>query len=94
MTIRARFEDQRGRTVELTAERWGHIAERHSDIRALGDAVERAVQRPDYWTRGRNANEEWFYLKTDAPSAWLKVVVAYAEGRGHVVTAFARRSIP
>ena len=66
MTIRARFEDRRGRTVELTAERWGHIAERHSDIRALGDAVVRAVQRPDYWTLGRNANEEWFYLKTDA----------------------------
>ena len=94
MTIRARFEDRRGRTVELTAERWGHIAERHSDIRALGDAVVRAVQRPDYWTLGRNANEEWFYLKTDTPSVWLKVVVAYAEGRGHVVTAFARRSIP
>jgi hypothetical protein len=94
MTVRARFEDQQGRTVELTAERWGHIAERHRDIGSLSDAVLRAVQMPDFWTRGRNANEEWFYLKTDAPSAWLKVVVAYAEERGHVVTAFARRSIP
>jgi hypothetical protein len=26
----------------------------------------RQVQMPDYWTPGRNANEEWFYLKTDA----------------------------
>jgi hypothetical protein len=94
MTVRSRVEDQQGRTVELTAERWDHIAERHRDIRALGDAVLRAVEMPDHWTQGRNANEEWYYLKTNSPSAWLKVVVAYAEGRGHVVTAFARRSIP
>jgi hypothetical protein len=43
---------------------------------------------------GRIANEEWYYLKTDTPSNWLKVVVAYAEGRGHIVTAYARRSMP
>jgi hypothetical protein len=39
-------------------------------------------------------NEEWYYAKTDAPSNWLKVVVAYAEGRGYIVTAHARKSMP
>jgi hypothetical protein len=43
---------------------------------------------------GRLANEEWYYVKTDTPSNWLKVVVAYAEGRGHIVTSYARRSMP
>ena len=94
MTIRAAIEDSKGRTVELTEERWAHIAERHPEIEALGDELLRAVQRPDHSARGRRANEEWYYLKTDVPSAWLKVVVAYAEGRGHVVTAYARRSMP
>jgi len=69
MTIRARVEDQQGRTVELTAERWVHIAESHPDIRSLSDVVLRAVQMPDHWARGRSGNEEWYYLKTDAPSA-------------------------
>jgi len=39
-------------------------------------------------------NERWYYARTDRPSAWLKVVVAYAGGRGHIVTAHARRSMP
>ena len=32
--------------------------------------------------------------RLSTPSAWLKVVVAYAEGRGYVVTAYPRRSMP
>ena len=80
--------------MELTEERWIHIAERHPDLRAFGDEVLRAVRTPDRSAPGRSANEEWYYLKTDAPSAWLKVVVAYAGGRGHIVTAYARRSMP
>ncbi len=53
-----------------------------------------AVEAPDRHLSGRLANEEWFYLKTDRPSNWLKVVVAYVEGRGQIITAFARRSMP
>jgi hypothetical protein len=94
VTIHAAADDPDGRTVELTEERWGHITERHPEISAFEDSVLRAVRSPDQRTAGRQANEEWYYLKTDAPSNWLKVVVAYAEGRGHIVTAHARSSMP
>jgi hypothetical protein len=52
------------------------------------------VETPDRQIAGAAVDEEWFYLETDAPSAWLQVIVAYAEGRGYIVTAYARRSIP
>jgi hypothetical protein len=94
VTIHATVSDPNGRTVELTEERWSHITERHPEIQAFEEGVMRAVQTPDRRRPGRLANEEWYYLKTDAPSEWLKVVVAYAEGRGHIVTAHARRSMP
>ena len=94
MTVRAAVNDPNGRTVELTEERWGHIVERHPEIQALDQAMLKAVQDPDRRMPGRLGNEEWYYLETDRPSNWLKVVVAYAEGRGHIVTAYARRSMP
>ena len=94
MTIRAAIDDPNGRTVELTDERWYHIVERHPDIQTLDQVVLQAVQAPDQHMPGRSANEEWYYVETDTPSNWLKVVVAYAEGRGHIVTAYARRSMP
>ena len=53
-----------------------------------------AVRSPDRSVPGLEPNERWYYVKTDAPSTWLKVVVAYAEERGHIVTAHARRSMP
>ena len=94
VTVRAAITDFKGRTVELTEERWGHIVERHPEIGMLDHSVLRAVEAPDRHLSGRLANEEWFYLKTARPSNWLKVVVAYVEGRGQIVTAFARRSMP
>ncbi|HEY3866046.1 MAG TPA: hypothetical protein VGL54_08185 [Solirubrobacteraceae bacterium] len=94
MTIRASIGDPSGRTVELTEERWRHIVERHPEIETHGEVMLRAVQKPDRQIAGRLSNEEWFYVETDAPSAWLKVIVAYAEGCGYIVTAYARRSIP
>jgi hypothetical protein len=94
VTFRAAVADQDGRTVELTEERWGHITERHPEIRAFEAEVLLAVERPDRLMRGRQPGELWSYLKTDVPSSWLKVVVAYADGRGHIVTAYPRRSMP
>ena len=94
VTVPATIDDVNGRPVELTEERWGHIIERHPEIGTLQESVLRAVQTPDHHVSGRVANEEWFYLRTQSPSNWLKVVVAYVEGRGHIVTAFARRSVP
>jgi hypothetical protein len=94
VTVPAAITDFKGRTVELTEERWGHIVERHPEIQPHDQSVLRAIETPDRHLSGRVANEEWFYLKTDRPSNWLKVVVAYVEGRGQIVTAFARRSMP
>jgi hypothetical protein len=94
VTVRAAITDFKGRTVELTEERWGHIVERHPEIQPLDQSVIQAIEAPDRHLSGRLANEEWFYLKTERPSNWLKVVVAYVEGRGQIITAFARRSLP
>jgi hypothetical protein len=90
----ASVEDSSGRRVELTEERWRHIVERHPEIETHVEMVLQAVRKPDRQIAGRLSNEEWLYLETDKPSAWLKVVVAYAESRGYIVTAYARRSIP
>ncbi|MHB1538483.1 MAG: hypothetical protein ACYCUM_09240 [Solirubrobacteraceae bacterium] len=88
------MSDASGRSVELTEERWEHICERHPEISEFEASVLRAVEEPDRQRPGRIGGEEWYHLKTDAPSSWLKVVVAYGEGRGHIVTAHARRSMP
>ncbi len=44
--------------------------------------------------QGRVANERWSYVAGSDPSRWLKVVVAYGGERGHIVTAYARNSMP
>lgn len=94
MTARGAIIDPDGRRVELTDERWSHISGRHPEIEPHEDAVLRAVAQPDRRMPGSMDNEEWYYAKTGTPSNWLKVVVAYAEGRGYIVTAHARRSMP
>jgi hypothetical protein len=94
VTVRATIDDFDGRPVQLTEERWDHIVERHPEILMLEETVLQAVQTPDAHMSGRLANEEWFYLRTERPSNWLKVVVTYVEDRGQIVTAFARRSMP
>jgi hypothetical protein len=93
VTARAAVEDPHGRTVELTEERWTHITERHPELEPLAESVLRVVRSPDRSLQGPEPNEQWYYLETDAPSTWLKVVVAYADERGHIVTAFVRRSM-
>jgi hypothetical protein len=94
MTVRGAVTDPDGRRVELTDERWGHIVERHPEIGSHDDEVLRAVREPDRHMPGDLENEAWYYVKTATPSNWLKVVVAYAEGRGYIVTAHARKSMP
>jgi hypothetical protein len=94
VTVRGSAIDPDGRLVELTDERWRHIVECHPEIDGHDDGVLWAVREPDEQMPGGLENEAWYYVKTEAPSNWLKVVVAYAEGRGYVVTAHARKSIP
>jgi len=43
---------------------------------------------------GPQAGEEWFYRAGAGPSAWMRVVVHYADGQGLIVTAFPRRAYP
>jgi hypothetical protein len=82
--------------VELTQERWEHIVDprRHPELEPYRAQVLQALRAPDRRLPGRREGEEWFYLAGVGPSRWLKVVVAYEGGRGRVITAFARRSIP
>lgn len=81
--------------MQLTEERWGHILDGHPELADHGTDVVDTIQVPTRQMAGRQPGEEWFYRADVGPSRWLKVVVRYdREGRGHVVTAFARRSMP
>jgi hypothetical protein len=86
--------DPDGRPVDLTEDRWRHIVAGHPDLRPYLRSILDAVRHPDRRVPGRGADEEWFYLADAGPSRWLKVVVHFESGRGRIVTAFARRSMP
>jgi hypothetical protein len=58
------------------------------------DDVIHAVQVPDHRRAGRRTGEEWFYSEGVGPIRFLKVVVAYDDLQGRIITAFARRSMP
>ncbi len=96
MNLPAQVNDPDGRSVELTVERWNHITamDGHPELSGLEGTVLSAVREPDLRRPGRGPNEEWFFLAGAGPSRWLQVVVAYGDGRGWIVTAFARRSDP
>jgi len=82
-----------GRPVYLSDERWGHIVDGHPELHAWRDRILSIVREPAQVVPGRRPGEEWFY-GTGGPSRWLKVVVQWEDGRGAVVTAFARRRLP
>jgi hypothetical protein len=89
-----RIIDSDGREVILSEKTWLHIVEAHPELERHLPDVMRAVNAPTRRLPGRLADEEWFYLAEAGPSRWLKVVVHYERGRGRVITAFARRSLP
>lgn len=66
----------------------------HPELARHLESVSRAVRTPDRRLSGHQEDEEWFYLAEAGPSRWLKVVVHYEGGRGRIVTAFGRRSMP
>src|SRR5215208_3752208 len=86
--------DPNGRAVELTLQRWSHIAEGHPELHVTPTAILSIVAEPDRHTGGRRAGEEWFYGRDIGPSAWLRVVVHYERDRGRIITAFPRRAFP
>jgi hypothetical protein len=86
--------DPDGRPVELNAKRWAHIVDGHPELGPHLESVMRAIRSPDRKLSGRRQGKEWLYLRGAGPSRWLKVVVHFEGGRGRIVTAFARRSMP
>jgi hypothetical protein len=87
--------DPEGRTVVLTAERWGHITERHPELAAYQTEILDTVRTPSRHRPGPTPGEHWFYRENAGPSRWLKVVVRFESiDHGNILTAFARRSMP
>jgi hypothetical protein len=96
VSVFAEVFDPDGRRVELTAERWAHIAGpgSHPELAGLLAEVLRAVSEPTQVRAGREPDEMWFYLQDVGPSRWLKVVVVFEPDRAYIVTAFPRRRLP
>lgn len=100
MGVLATVLDPDGRSVDLTPDRWAHIIgvhparAGHPELRPHRADIMHAVREPSSRRPGRQPNEEWFYLEGVGPSRYLKVVVAFSGGKGRVITAFARRSMP
>jgi hypothetical protein len=92
--ILATFDDPLGRPVTLTAGRWEHIVRGHPELSDLREAVLETVRHPSRHLREPRPAEDWYYRAGMGPSRWLKVVVTYSQGRGLIVTAFARRRTP
>jgi hypothetical protein len=90
-----KFRDRQGREVLLSPERWQHIVNAHPEIEVCEKAIRRAIESPTTVLAGREPDEEWLYLEGAGPSRWLKVVVVFDnEGRGRIITSFARRRKP
>src|SRR3954451_15869616 len=100
MDVLATTLDPDGRPVDLLAERWAHIVgdqparAGHPELRPHRADVVQAIRQPTVRRPGRIPGEEWFYLEGAGPSRYLKVVVAFKAGRGSIIAAFARRSLP
>jgi hypothetical protein len=60
VTVLASVSDPDGRNVELTAERWEHILDRHPELGRLQAEVLKAVSAPERTHPGRRTNERWF----------------------------------
>jgi len=90
-----KLRDRQGREVLLSPERWQHIVSAHPEIEVCEKEIRRAVESPTTVLAGREPDEEWLYLEGAGPSRWLKVVVVFDnEGRGRIITSFARRRKP
>ena len=75
----ATLVDPLGRTVWLTAERWGHITDGHPELQNRLEDVKQAVRTAEIRTRGQwDAEKLW--ARNLAGARWLMVVVRY-EGR-------------
>jgi hypothetical protein len=92
--VLATVDDPDGRPVVLTAARWRHVLDGHPELAAYQEEVLAAVRAPTERRPGRVPHEVWAFRATARPSRWLQVVVHYRAGRGRVVTAFARRTLP
>jgi hypothetical protein len=92
--VLATVTDPDGRPFELTAERWRHILDGHPELGPYQPQVLLAVRAPSERRPGRDPGEAWSFLATQQPSRWLQVVIRYRGGRGRIITAFARRSLP
>lgn len=86
--------DPDGREVVLTDAGWAHVVERHPYIAVGPQDIVDTVARPHQRMPGPTQCEEWFYRRGIGPSASIRVVVHYEGGRGLIITAFPRRSIP
>ena len=94
MTVLTTVTDPDGRPVELTAERWGHIAARHPELATLRGEVLLAVQAPHHRGRDPMPGRERYWRRQPGAFPWLRVVVDFNAEPASIVTAFPNRRRP
>lgn len=71
-----------------------HIARGHPEMEGCELAIVTAIENATERCRGRQPGREILFAPNLGPAAWLAVVVAYADGRGEVVTAYGHAKGP
>lgn len=92
MTIIFEIVDRSGRKIRLTAERWEHIVDRHSELASRIEEIRQTIIAPSFQVKDntdRNICYNHTYIKEEG--FYLIVTVKYLNGDGFIITAFYSR---
>jgi len=77
------------KTIRLTDERWGHIADEHAEMSDLRNDVLRSIDEPERILAGGAG--ELLAVRSIEPGKWIVVVYRESDIDGFVITAFMTR---
>src|SRR3989344_6197491 len=87
--------DKQGKRVYLSKERWKHISKHHPNVNSLHD-IEETIKTPISTINNEEENIVAYFSHfklREGPAKYLKVVVKYLNGEGHIVTSYYVKSL-
>ena len=92
------IEDQSGRKIHLSKERWRHINEEHPEIAAYLEALKDTLVNPlriiTYTLDDTVHYYHRYYKERASPAKYLIVIVKYLNHHGFIITAYFVRTLP